>query len=425
MTRSGNQLERPVDYGVKRSFWLQRGAGSLVFVAIATAMLVSSLRSDGPARANMWMAIAGLLFFGTAFVVCLMQGLRRKPRLTLDARGVLDRTLGVGVIAWSDIRQAGVYWIAQQPFISLRVHDAAKYAARASGFRRLLIRLNGGTKASQLTLNLAGLDADPEQVVQQLHRMRRSAGDIAPLEGLAEEEHELDGSEEEIDIAPPSAQRVLHRAIVLMALSMRSTLEDEHDVAEARSRQRRLRAWLEEVGASSELERFERLLLEAEIGALAPQQAIDASWGTEGAVVLAWAIGRVQLPPFDRPCDPSDLAERLGMLAPPSSGEASLRSESEVEALGRKLFTIHWRLREYSLRPERLDFRAVAARTRFGLEPDGLPLVEGDLAIDGAPLSTVPEHRWREVLGIAGERHRGVNWLLGFERLYSDVTADT
>ena len=429
-----------MDFGVKRSFWLWRGAGSFVFVAISTLMLS---RTGTPGQPGAWLGIAGLLFFGTALVVCLIQGFRRGPRLTLDAVGVHDRTLGVGVIAWSDIRQAGLYWIANQPFISLRLQDAAKYVERASGIRRLLIHLNGGTRAPQLQLNLAGLDADPTQVLELMTQMRRSAAAATAAAGSrrAAEADVPDDDDDELEEAPPSARRVRDRAIVLTALAMRSSLEDEQEPAMPlrdvgagasgaahRMRHRELLQWLEDVDALPECEPRERQLLEAEIGSLASQEAIDASWELEGAVVLAWAMGCMELPPFDQACRPAAVADALGMLErplPDAVSGATLRPANQIEALERQLFTIHWRLREFSLRGEALDFRAVAARTRFGLDPDALPLEDGDLAVDGVPVSRVPEGRWREVLGIASERHRAVNWLMGYERLYSDVTADT
>ena len=431
-------LSRPVDFGVKRSFWLLRGAGSVVFVLLAILMLS---RSDTPGQPGAWLGLAALLFFGTALIVCLVQGFRRGPRLTLDAAGVHDRTLGVGVIAWADIRQAGLYWIANQPFISLRVHDAAKYVERASAVRRLLIRLNGGTGAPQLQLNLAGLDANPAHVLDLMMELRRNATATTAAGGWQGAEADVPDDDDELEETPPSARRVRDRAIVLTALAMRSSMEDERtppmasrDVgedafgAEQLVRQRELLHWLEDIGAGRECEPRERQLLEAEIGSLAPQDAIDASWELEGAVVLAWALGRIELPPFDQACRPAAVADALGLLERPLPGDvsdATLRAGAEIEALERQLFTIHWRLREFSLRREPLDFRAVAARTRFGLDPDALPLVDGDLAIDDTPVSRVPEERWRGVLGIASERHRAVNWLMGHERLYSDVTADT
>ena len=124
----------------------------------------------------MWFGLVGLAFFGTGAIVGIVQATRRGPRLTLDEQGVHDRTLGVGVIAWSDITGAGLYWVAKQPFVSLHLREPAKYVARASRFKRLLLRLNAGAGSAPMSLNLAGLDADPSHVLDLIDTMRRHPG---------------------------------------------------------------------------------------------------------------------------------------------------------------------------------------------------------------------------------------------------------
>jgi len=113
-----------------------------------------------------WVGIVGVIFFGAATVVGIVQGARRGPRLTLDAHGVHDRTLGVGVIEWSDITNAEPYGVARQPFVALHVRDASKYLARASGLKRFLARLNRRSGLTPFSVNLVGLDADPWHVAQ-------------------------------------------------------------------------------------------------------------------------------------------------------------------------------------------------------------------------------------------------------------------
>ena len=150
-----------IHFGTKRSFWLSRAVGG-VFMASASAMMARA----GNGTAVGWIGIVGVIFFGVATVVGIVQGSRRGPRLTIDAHGIHDRTLGVGVIEWPDIINAEPYGVARQPFVALHLRDPSKYLARASGFKRFLARLNRGGGLSPFSVNLVGLDADPWYVAQ-------------------------------------------------------------------------------------------------------------------------------------------------------------------------------------------------------------------------------------------------------------------
>ena len=165
----------PVQIDTKRSFWLLRAAGSVVMAALSFFFLRASLGSFVG-----WFGLLGLTFFGIGAVVGILQGVRRGPRITLDATGVHDRTLGVGVIPWSDIARVEPYGVAQQGFVGLHLHDAAPYLARASVLKRLLARLNAGSGLPAFSVNLAGVDANPAQVaglIMQMHAESRRPPD--------------------------------------------------------------------------------------------------------------------------------------------------------------------------------------------------------------------------------------------------------
>src|SRR6476660_6359154 len=102
----------PLHFGTKRRFWLTRALGGL-----GMAMVAAMMARAGAGSLTGWVGIAGVIFFGVGAIVGVVQGTRRGPRLTLDAHGVHDRTLGVGVIAWSDIMNAEPYGVARQPFV--------------------------------------------------------------------------------------------------------------------------------------------------------------------------------------------------------------------------------------------------------------------------------------------------------------------
>lgn len=232
-----------------------------------------------------------------------------------------------------------------------------------------------------------------------------------------------------IEPVPPSAERVAARALVLIAVTCRSSLEEDAQLPEAEHLRQQILAWLYSSGIDREIEDRERHILTAPLGALDRRTAIDASWDGEAAAVLAWALGKYTLPRYDRVVSSPDVGKALGFLeAAASNALASprLRRNPEIERFREKMFALHWRLREYSISRERLDFATLARVARFGpLDIEGLDLIGGDLALDGLGLLDAAEDRWRECLSIASERHRAANWLAGFESVYSEVTADT
>src|SRR3954471_9401126 len=201
-------MMNPIHFATNRRFWLVRALGAVVMTAAAVAMARAGLGT-----AVGWTGIIGVVFFGVGAVICLIQGMRVGPRLTLDAEGVHDRALGVGVIAWSDITSTAPYWVAKMPFIGLHLREPAKYVARASAFKRMLARINSGSGMPAFSLNLPGVDADPTYVAELVTRRRRKSGrlqqDPAPV---VESDDEWDGD-------PPSAERVARRALVLAALA--------------------------------------------------------------------------------------------------------------------------------------------------------------------------------------------------------------
>lgn len=228
-------------------------------------------------------------------------------------------------------------------------------------------------------------------------------------------------------LRPPSAERVARRALVLSAVVWRASLEQEKGRRRAAQLQAHLLRWLERHDLDHELEDEERELLEAPLGSLERQRAIDASWRSEGLAVLGWALDVSELPPHDEQADPQAVAVALGFLEddePPRALEAPrLRPPEELEAMGRRLQALHWRLREFMQRPVPVDFRAaaVAATAVTAPDVDDLPLVGGDLALRGAALADAPPDLVGECASIALERHRAINWLLGFDELYSAV----
>ncbi len=217
-----------------------------------------------------------------------------------------------------------------------------------------------------------------------------------------------EGAERE---GPPPAPRVARRALVLAAVARRAFQEHGPDEG------------AEEPGP--ELLRW----LEAPRGTLTQRQVVEGSWRTEGLAVLAWALGLAELPPHDESAEAAALMEKVGLLAegtPGVLGAPTLRPVEELNRMERRLFVLHWRLRDFGLKPRAMDFGEFARTAWFGpFDISGIALAQKDLALDGLPISKAPPEKVGECQSIAMERHQAINWLLGRHVVYSLVDTPT
>lgn len=231
------------------------------------------------------------------------------------------------------------------------------------------------------------------------------------------------------DPQPPPAGRVARRSLVLCALACRGFVERDREQRGTAEFWSEARAWFASLGVDDELEGHERKVLDARLGSLQAQAAIDLGWLSEGMVVLGWALARVELPGITQACDPGCVATSLGFRERPERtvlAAPSLRPHEDLQRTAATLLTAHWRLREFSRRPKALDFAAYVARCEWAdLRLDELELVDGDLALDGTPLTACDARTRSHVTSIVRERHRAANWLLGDAPSWSDVTTDT
>jgi hypothetical protein len=191
----------------------------------------------------------------------------------------------------------------------------------------------------------------------------------------------------------------------------------------------RILPWLTKTGATSELEPWEAAALAQPMGRLDKQTRINGAWLSEGLVVLAWALGRHELPSHDTCVDPKEVTNALEFLQPTAAtllSRVSLRSEDEIQCGADRAFAVHWRLVEFSVSHKHMNFTSFAKTAWFGpLDTAGVTLVESDLAIDGVPLARASADAVRKASGIALERHRAFNWLHGYGEVYSRVETNT
>jgi hypothetical protein len=227
----------------------------------------------------------------------------------------------------------------------------------------------------------------------------------------------------------PSAERVAARALVLSAIVCRAAIEGDAGNTTAEAFRADVLSWIRDLGLVEEVESNEVALLECKLGGLSDRDRIDASWRAEGLAVLAWALRRCELPVYDKRADPYPIALALGFREIRRDSileNPGLRLTGEVSNLADVLFTLQWRMRQFSVDRKPMNFGEFAKTARFGpLSLMGLRLVSDDLEIRGVPVCDASEEDWREVLSIARERQQAANWLLGQESVYSQVTCDT
>ena len=175
---------------------------------------------------------------------------------------------------------------------------------------------------------------------------------------------------------PASPAMVARRAIVLAIVSCRGVLELDPAREEATRFWTRVSEWWSRLGLSAELEPTEAALLAAPFGTSPQQDLVNASWRAEALSVLAWALQRVGLPSHDEQADPAGVGRTLGFLQDHTVLESpALRPIAELEHYSNVAFTVHWRLREFSLNPRALDFAEFCKTAWFGPLPlDGIRL---------------------------------------------------
>lgn len=141
--------------------------GSLAFVAggiFILAMPISKRESRTRQRLVGWSSI---IFFGGCALVGAWQIIDSRPRLIIiNDEGILDRTLGVGPIPWSDIRGACLRSISGNDFICLDLQDSERYLQKTNAVKRALASANIALGFTPISLNLSGVAADSNDILE-------------------------------------------------------------------------------------------------------------------------------------------------------------------------------------------------------------------------------------------------------------------
>ena len=262
-------------------------------------------------------------------------------------------------------------------------------------------------------------DEDPDAV---LPRIPEGAEIIEPAD-LDDDDYE--------EPDPPTVDRVVRRAMVLAAVSARALLE--HDAAEVddpESLRREIYEWVTGLRLLDELEPDEAKVLQRPVGTLDERAFLDSMWRVEGLAVLAWALNLHPLPPHDETVVPFELYEALGFRDVDAGrsiiANAQLRDADELEQMLGLLLGVHWRVRDYSLRQEAMDFLDFAKNNWFGgFDIGQTRVIQGDLAIGDHAIDDASPEQVEMASSIASERHLAINWLHGYSEVYSETDTST
>ena len=215
-------------------------------------------------------------------------------------------------------------------------------------------------------------------------------------------------------------------------MAARATLEldnmeskDDMDI-----HRKRILEWIEELGIGSELEPQEWKVLQRVVGSLEQQDFINAMWRVEGLAVLAWALQLYPIPEYDELVNPPELYSAIGLFDADAGrrvlSEPSLRSELELEAMAEHLLALHWRMRDFSIRPQKMDFVSFSKKCWFGsFDLSKFRVINGDLAIGKVAISKADPDDVSRVSSLAMERHLAINWLFGHSKIYSQTDTPT
>ncbi len=245
---------------------------------------------------------------------------------------------------------------------------------------------------------------------------------------------EIDDVEDPLDehahMEMPSPRRVAERLLVMTVVAYRGLIESP-EIAESKRAARLARLadwfWSQEIG--HELEDHERTILDTPLGGLDPGTVQTLGDSFDAVAVLAWALRLAEMPSHDCFIDRRYLTDAIGLFSEDAHfivDSADLRDAIDLRAQADRIMAIHWRLREWQLRPVAVDFAKVASETWFGsMDVSNVPLRSNDLAFHARPIGNADPRLVEHSAATIVHRHRAINWLCGHNAIYSEVQTAT
>lgn len=257
------------------------------------------------------------------------------------------------------------------------------------------------------------------------------AARVPTIASTEDEELEIDPMLDfHADLQMPNARRVAERMFILLVLACRGWIESPATPEEKRpAKFKQLAEWFWSLEIGHELEESERAVLDTPLGNLPPETVNQLVALFDDVAVLAWALRLAEMPRHDCFFDRRALCGAVGLYSEDARfviDSADLRDAIDLRAQADRLLAVHWRLREWELRPNHIDFARLAGDTWFGpIELSTLPLKDGDLAFNGQPICKADPKLLERCSTAIAHRHKAINWLCGHDPVYSRVQAAT
>jgi hypothetical protein len=234
---------------------------------------------------------------------------------------------------------------------------------------------------------------------------------------------------DEPEIATPVARRVAERMYAMLSVAYRGVLDINSERVHREAYLTRLADWFWTLNVGHELEDHERHILDQPLGAIGRDEAMAISQQLEAVAVLAWALELAELPAPDQFVQAKRLADVLGLFREDTRfviDSAELRHEHDLRAAADQIMAVHWRLREFAINPNAIDFERMCAESWFGpIDPGSIPMLNGDLSIGNVALVDSDPATVARISVTIQHRHRAINWLCGHHPVFSQVDIST
>jgi hypothetical protein len=111
-------------------------------------------------------AVAGMVFFGCAGAFAFVKYFDTAPALTIDGRGLRDRSsaVAVGFVPWHDVAGVKEYGLLGQRFVVVMLREPDKYSGALAPWLRPIARINTRMCGSPVILAPTALELEFAQL---------------------------------------------------------------------------------------------------------------------------------------------------------------------------------------------------------------------------------------------------------------------
>jgi hypothetical protein len=157
---------QPILIHSARVTWLGYLFSTLVSASIGAALITTNVSS-------LW-GWACIVVSCAGTVATVRQRLDRRPRITIDDNGIVDRRLRYGLIEWDDIQGAYLRRDQVSTFVCLQLRNSKKYTDRLPPMVQRLVGLNAVMGETPVSMDVTGTDTKPEEIVDLIEKEIRT-----------------------------------------------------------------------------------------------------------------------------------------------------------------------------------------------------------------------------------------------------------